>query len=241
MSYEAWGTFHIITLICPIVLILLLYFILKNKELKVKKIFLFTFSLIGVVCMLIDMFYRIELIWYNLPFHLCTLTGIIIPIVILTQNKYLGNLILLWSLGALGALIFNLSETDLYTYNLDLWLYFLPHLIEVSLPITLILLKMIKFDFKTIPSTLLITFIAYTFAHILNYTYNTYSTNEIGILSNFMFSYTHENNPFLLILYSLCPYRYFYMLLLFPFILLFLILLYLPQIIKNIKFKKKII
>lgn len=237
MSYESWGTFHIITLFCPIVLVLLLYFSLKNKSLKFQKIIIFSLSLIGVICMFIDMFYRIELLWYNLPFHLCTLNGFVIPFVALTQNKRLGNSILLWSFGALGALIFNLSETDLYTYNLDLWLYFLPHLIEVSLPITMILLKIVKFDYKTIPTTLLITFIAYTTAHILNYIYNTYYIGEIGILSNFMFSYTHENNPFLLIFYSICQYPYFYMLLLLPVIIIFLLILYLPQIIKDIKFK----
>ena len=48
MSYESWGTFHIITLFCPIVLVLLLYFSLKNKSLKFQKIIIFSLSLIGI-------------------------------------------------------------------------------------------------------------------------------------------------------------------------------------------------
>lgn len=190
--------------------------------------------------MFIDMFYRIELLWYNLPFHLCTLNGFVIPFVALTQNKRLGNSILLWSFGALGALIFNLSETDLYTYNLDLWLYFLPHLIEVSLPIAMILLKIVKFDYKNMVSTLILTFSIYTIVHFINVGIEKYFLVHLNqvVYPNYFFSMNHCNSPFLVFFWNILPYRYFYLLLILPLIFILFAIIYGHQIINVIKEKR---
>ena len=53
--------------------------------------------------------------------------------------------------------------------------------------------------------------------------------------SNFMFSYTHENNPALMFIWNILPYKYFYMLtLVFPLTIL-LCLIYIKQIIQSFK------
>jgi hypothetical protein len=80
--------------------------------------------------------------------------------------------------------------------------------------------------------------------HLLNVLLNNYAeANNIVdwagevVKLNYMYS-VDPTNPVLQIMYNLVPHPYWYMLVATPFILLYLALVYLPEIIRAIKTKK---
>ena len=102
-------------------------------------------------------------------------------------------------------------------------------------------LKMFKKNPRCIFSTLMITFICYSFAHLMNLVINHYTlVNEIvdwkGELVTVNYMYTLAPiNSLMEFFYNLCPIPYLYGLLFMPIILGYLAVLYLPQIVKEIK------
>jgi uncharacterized membrane protein YwaF len=80
----------------------------------------------------------------------------------------MGNLLLVWSLGALAAIAlpFELVEVELASWTF--FFYFFPHVMEFGIPILLFKLGHIKKDPKCIFSTVAISMAAYTVAHFAN-------------------------------------------------------------------------
>ena len=245
-----WGTFgltHIITLIISILIIIGIYYILRNKTEKTKIITLFILSLSGI-CAIIYNLIRWDSPLEYLPLHMCSINAILLPIAILTRNKKIGNLLILWSLGALIALIMNFQGTNYELLSWTFIMYYLPHTLEFGIPILLFIFKIIRLDYKTIPSTLLITFIIYTVIHFINVILNQYFVDN-NILDwagniiqvNYMFSFTPDN-PVLQLFYDIIPHKYFYMLLAFPIIIFYLGCIYVPnQARRNYRLKKAIV
>ena len=245
MSYRQWGPFHIFTLICPFILFGILFFTLRKQKMIVRQIVCSCVALVGIVFLILDMTHDTEWLSAHLPFHLCAMNGFMLPFVIMFRNKKLGNMLVLWSVGAIMAMIFNLTEVNYTTDNLNLWIYFISHLVQATLPLTIVLLKIIDYDYRTIPSTLIITFCAYSVCHLINMELNDYYfLIDDNRVINYMFSYTHENNPVLMFFYSFLPYPYLYMLPCIPVLFIFECIRYSPQIIKALKnknlFKKQI-
>ena len=242
-----WGNFgiiHYLTLIFSIILIITLYFILKNKTEKTKIITLFILSLSGICAIVYNLVTWKSPLEY-LPFHMCSINAILLPIAILTRNKTIGNLLVLWSLGALIALLLNYPAANYEIFSWTFVIYYFPHTLEFGIPILLFIFKIIKLDYRTIPATILITFIIYTIVHFINVGLNNYfiennildGNGEI-IQVNYMFSFLPDN-PVLQLFYNIIPYKYFYMLLAFPIIIIYELAIYLPNILKN-KYKKTI-
>ena len=109
-----------------------------------------------------------------LPLHLCSLNAMLLPFVVISKNKMLGNLLLLWALGALIALIVNFAQSDYKILSWTFAFYFFPHTLEFVIPIILFKLKLIDLNGKFIVSTLLITLISYTIIHFINIGLNNY-------------------------------------------------------------------
>ena len=104
-----WGFFsinHIITLILAIVIIVTLYFLLKNKSEKQQIKILGILSTLGIFAIIQELLFNGSPVEY-LPLHLCSFNAMLLPIAVLTRNKTINNMLLLWSLGALIALILN--------------------------------------------------------------------------------------------------------------------------------------
>lgn len=232
-----WGTFgltHIVTLIISIIIIIGLYFILKNKSEKTKLITLFTLSLSGI-CAIIYNLLRWDSPLEYLPLHMCSINAILLPIAILSRNKKIGNLLILWSPGALIALIMNFQATNYELLSWTFVMYYLPHTLEFGIPILLFVFKIIRLDYKTIPYTLLTTFVIYTVIHFINVLLNNYfiANNIVDwagnvIQVNYMFSFIPDN-PVLQLFYKIIPHKYFYMLLAFPIIIFYLGCIYIPN------------
>ena len=241
-----WGTFgitHIITLVLAAVMNILLYLILKNKNERVQTALLFIVSLSGIAAIIFNLLRWGSPLEY-LPFHLCSLTAMVLPIAVLTKNKALGNLLLLWSLGALAALVMNQGQADYEIFSDTFLFYYFPHAFEFGIPIILFRLGLIKKDPKCIGSTLGITLASYTAIHFINLAINAYCIKN-GVLNpsgeivqvNYMYSVT-PSIPILQVFYNIIPHPYWYLLMTFPIIIVYLGIVYLPDILMKVSTKK---
>ena len=163
-----WGTFgitHILTLILSILIVVGLFFILRNRSEKTKIITLFILSLSGICAIIYNL-----IVWKSpleyLPLHMCSINAIILPIAILTRNKTIGNLLILWSLGALIALLLNYQAANYELLSWTFVIYYFPHTLEFGIPI---LLKIIYWIGKVILFRLIICFLFHLIILFYNY------------------------------------------------------------------------
>lgn len=248
-----WGTFstlHIITLILSVAINIALYFILRNQTRRVQIITLFILSFVGVGAILFNLL-TWGSPWEYLPLHLCSLNAMLLPVAVLTRNKKICNLLLLWSLGAYIALILNHAMGGVEIFSWTFFFYYFPHTLEAGIPILLFALGLVDRDYKTIKSTLIITFVSYTVIHFINLAVNSagfLDPNGEKVVVNYMFSLS-PTNPFLEILWgiwatitSIFPFaigpEYFYMFLAVPVILIYLGWWYLPELLDARRRKK---
>ena len=240
-----WGFFsinHIISLILAILMIFSLFKILENKKEKVQIYILGILSFSGIIAILYNLVTWGSPIEY-LPFHLCSLNAMVLPIAVFTKNKHLNNLLLLWSLGAILAIVVNSAQANYEIFSTTFAIYYFPHVLEFGIPILMFKLNLVEKDISCIKFTLIITLICYTIIHIINININNYlEMNNIVdyagslIQVNYMYSIKPEN-PVMAIFYQIIPYEYWYMLLAIPIILIYLMFIYLNELINT--FKKK--
>ena len=245
MTWGFLSSAHIISLILAVGIITLLYFILKNKSDRVKTIVLGILSFSGIAAIIYNL-----VVWNSpleyLPLHLCSLNAMVLPFAVFTRKKVLNNLLLLWSIGALFALIINVSVSEAEILSWTFVFYYFPHVFELGIPILMFLLKLAKKDVKCIISTVVITMTVYTLIHFVNLWINSYAIkNNIVDLAgnvikvNYMYS-IYPDNPLLNLFYSIIPYQYWYMYLTMVVIVIYLGIVYLKDILKLIKAKKQV-
>lgn len=244
MTWGFLSSAHIISLILAVGIITLLYFILKNKSDRVKTIVLGILSFSGIAAIIYNLVAWNSPLEY-LPLHLCSLNAMVLPFAVFTRKKVLNNLLLLWSIGALFALIINVSVSEAEILSWTFVFYYFPHVFELGIPILMFLLKLAKKDVKCIISTVVITMTVYTLIHFVNLWINSYAIkNNIVDLAgnvikvNYMYS-IYPDNPLLNLLYSIIPYQYWYMYLTMVVIVIYLEIVYLKDILKLIKAKKQ--
>ena len=233
--FMVWGTFtitHILSLLLGAAITIGLYFALKHRTEKTQTIVLGILSFAGIAAIIYNLVAWDSPIEY-LPLHLCSLNAMLLPIVVFTRNKYLGNLLMLWSIGALAALVLN---TSVATAKITSWVfvfYYFPHVLEFGIPIILFKLKLIQLDKKCIWSTVAISLGAYIAIHFINVFINQYCiANNIldwageVVQVNYMFSIFHDGNPLLKLFYDIIPYQFWYMLLCIPVAVVYLSAIY---------------
>lgn len=244
---ETWGFFgiaHLISWPIAAAIIFGLYFLIRKRSEKTQRLVLAILSLSGIAAVIYNLLRWGTPLEY-LPLHLCSINAILLPIALFTKNKTIGNMIVLWCLGALAAVLMNFyaeSASDLFTARF--LFFYLPHVLEFGIPIIAFKLGIIKLDYKTIPKTLILTAAIYTAVHFINvglieYTtkFNVTDTYGNPLHINYMYSMQHEGFPLLSTFWNLIPHSYFYMFLVFPIIFVYLAIVYLPQIIKEKKAK----
>ncbi len=246
--FMIWGFFsaaHVVSLVCGAAIIVGLYFVLRGKSDRVKTLVLAILSFSGIAAILFNL-----LTWGSpleyLPLHLCSLNAMVLPIAVLSKNKTLNNLLLLWSIGALFALIINVSVADALIFSPVFCFYYFPHVLELGIPILMFLLKLVKKDVKCIGSTMLITVASYTVIHFINLWINAYTAshnilNRAGsvIEVNYMFSIA-PSNPLLDLFYKIIPHSYWYMYLSFAVVAVYLLAVYSTDIVALIRKGKKV-
>ena len=230
-----WGTFtltHILTLVLGAALLLGLYFILRNKDRKTQTLVLGILSFLGYAAIFYELLFKGNVL-ANLPLHLCSINAMILPFVVFTRNKTFGNLLLVWCLGALAALVLNYDPAGESIFTWNVFFYYFPHLVEFGIPLLLVALGHVKKDPKCIISTVAISMVIYTIVHFLNLLI----IKTTGFEANYMFS-MRPNNPLVELFHSWIPHTYWYMYLVLPIVVVYLLIVYAPEIIRSIKNKK---
>jgi len=234
-----WGFFslvHILSLLIGAGIILGLYFLLRQFSPKTQTIILGILSFSGIGAIVFNL-----VTWGSpyeyLPLHLCSLTALVLPVAVFTRSKVLGNLLLLWSLGAVMALVVNNAQANFEICSATFAFYFFPHLLEFGIPILLVALGLIKKDIKCIGSTLLITFATLVLVHFANLGLNQFFTvNQIldasGNLLQVNYMYTIKpENPVMALFWSLIPCQFWYLMPALLIIAVYLLLVYSRQIV----------
>lgn len=225
MKWGSFGAVHYATLLLAGAIIFALYFAIRKLPRKAQTTVLGVLSLSGVFAIVYNLV-RWDAPIYYLPLHLCSINAMLLPIAVFTRSKTIGNLLLVWSLGALAALILNFEMTDAVLFGESFNVYFFPHIFEFGIPVLLFKLGHIQKDPRCISSTLSITMGIYTVVHIINKLINHFCA---GVTVNYMFS-IEATNPLTKIFYQIIPCEYWYMYMILPIVAVYLLAVYTPQL-----------
>ena len=239
--WNIFGTMHLLSLPFAALIIIALYFILKKRSKKVQTVTLFVLSLSGISAIIFNLVKWNSPLEY-LPLHLCSIDAILLPIAILTKNKTICNMLSVWCIGALAAISTNFfasSFADLFCNPVHLFFY-IPHVLEFGIPILLFKLKIVKLEIKYIPVTLALTGAIYTAVHFINVSLISfaaehnlvdYAGNPLHI--NNKYSLDPEGLPIQQQIFNIFPNKFWYMFFVFPIIAAYLLMLFIPGIIKH--------
>lgn len=243
MPWGFFSTTHILSLLFVPVFTVGMHFLLKGRSEKTQTMVLFPLSLWGILSMIFNLLYfRSPL--EDLPLHLCALNAMVLPFAVLSKGKMLGNLLFLWCLGAVAALVFNNERAEYSFFSWPIFFYYWPHVMEFAIPVLLVTLKLVKKDPKCILSTIGITIGVYTVVHFINLALNHYiRINDIRnpegerVFANYMYSLA-PNNPLVAWFMELIPGGYWHMYLSIPVLLVYLLIVYAPDIVRSFRKKK---
>ncbi len=240
-----WGTFditHIASLILAVGIHIALYLILRKRSDRTKTAVLFILSLSGIAAIIFNLVRWGSPLEY-LPFHMCSITAMILPFAVITRNKTLGNLLLIWSLGAFMALLVNNAQAHYLLLSDTFFFYYFPHVFEAGIPILLFCLGLVKKDHRYIGRSVAITLGIYTAVHFINLAVNRYcAANGIvdcfgnTVTVNYMYSIA-PSIPLLDFFYLIIPCEYFYMFMVIPILTVYLLIVYSPQLIEAYRMK----
>ena len=231
-----WGFFtpaHILSLAAAALIVIGLYWVLKNKSPKVQMWVMFPLSCSGIAAIIYNLLRWGAPLSY-LPLHLCSLNALILPIAVLNRNKTLSNLLLVWCLGALVALVANFEMAETKLFGEPFCFYYFPHIFEFGIPLLLFKLGLVKKDARCIGSTIGITMLIYTFVHFCNKAINQYTDTN----ANYMFS-IEATNPLTALFYQVIPCEYWYMYLAVPIVAAYLLIVYAPELLGWYRNRKK--
>ena len=242
MKWGSFGAVHIATLVLAAVIIIGLYFALRGASRRTQTAVLGVLSFSGIAAVVFNL-----LAWGSpleyLPLHLCSLNALLLPIVVFTRSKLLGNLLLVWCLGALAALVVNMAQAEFELLSWTFAFYYFPHVLEFGIPVLLFRLGIIEKHPKYILSTLAITMAIYTGVHLCNLGLNAYlAANNVldhageQLRVNYMYSLVPEN-PLLVLFRQVIPFDYWYMYMIVPILAVYLGIVYLPQLLRERKKK----
>lgn len=240
---NTFGTVHILSLIAAAGIIVGLYYVLKKANPTVQTVVLGILSLSGLAAIVFNLTACSrwgQSPWEYLPLHLCSINAILLPIAVFTRNKTISNMLLLWSLGALAALVINRPDYELFSDVFNF--YYFPHVLEFGIPVLLFKLKLVQKDARCIGSTLGLTFLIYGFVHVCNLVINSLGlVNPDGelIFVNYMYSLSPDYS-ILEVFWKIIPQDFWYMMVVFPVIAVYLLAVYAPQLLSMNRSRKKL-
>lgn len=240
MKWGSFGPVHIATLVFAAAMIMGLYFALRRASRAVQTGVLGVLSFAGIAAIIYNLVTWGSPLEY-LPLHLCSINAILLPITVFTRNRTLGNMLLVWCLGALAALVVNTAQADFELNSATFAFYYFPHVLEFGIPILLFRLGLIEKKVSCIGSTIGLTMVIYTGVHLINVALNGWcranrildASGEL-IQVNYMYSLIPEN-PLLALFRQAIPFDYWYMYMIVPILVVYLSLVYLPQLLHRKK------
>lgn len=245
MTWDFFGPVHIASLVLAVIIIFVMYLSLRKVSEKTKIWVMGSLSCLGIVSMIFNIIYYKNPL-ENLPLHLCSFNAMVLPYTVFTKNKKIANMLLLWCLGALVALILNNDLTGVDILSWKSFFYYFPHVLEFGIPILLFVFHLVEKDHKTIPMTIVVILIlsvmTYTANAVINNfvaQYNLLTPEGEPVVANYMFSYDPTANPLVALFYSIIPYKFFYMVLALPIVVVYLLAVYAPELIRAHRQKKQ--
>ena len=243
MKWGSFGLVHITSLLLAASAMVGLYFALRRCSKRTQTLVLGILSFSGVAAIIFNLVMW-NSPWEYLPFHLCSLNAMILPFAVFLRSKVLGNLLNLWNFGALLAVVLNQAQAEFTLDSVTFWFYFVPHVLEFAIPLLLFRLRLVEKDYRCIPATLGITIGMFTIIHLINKLLNGMFLAK-GILNsageilqvNYMYTIKPEN-PVLVMLHNILPYEYWYLYLSIPLVVIFLGIVYAPQLVNRYLRKK---
>ena len=123
MLWGSFGVVHMASLALGAALIVGLYFLLRCFSPKVQTVVLGILSFSGIAAVIFNL-----VTWGSpyeyLPLHLCSLNALVLPFAVFFRNKTASNLLLLWSLGAIMALVVNTAQANFEICSATFFFYF---------------------------------------------------------------------------------------------------------------------
>lgn len=232
MPWGSFSTTHLLTLALVIAVNVLICLVLKRNTRTKQILSLFVFSLIGIACLIGGiLLYPGEWI-KHLPLTFWGLNIILLPFAVLSRGKRICNLLLIWSAGSIIALVFNTNMAHLDVLSFEFLYFFIMHMFGAGIPILLFELGLVRRDTHTVKPTLITTFAVYTVVHWVNLAINSANNWSVNSGVNYM-STLAPTSPLLRFLYTVMPADYWYMVLVLPIVLLYVLYWYLPEILDN--------
>lgn len=229
MQWGNFGPVHIASLLLALGIYAALDISLRKASRKIQTLVLGILSFSGISAIIFNLVAWDAPLSY-LPLHLCSINAMLLPFAVFTRNKTVGNLLLVWCLGAVAALVLNYEMVNVKIASWTFFFYYFPHVMEVSIPVLIFRLGLVEKDYRCIGSTIGISAAIYTVVHFINLIVNHYTDTQV----NYMFS-IQSSNPLTDLFYRLIPYEYWYMYMVFPILIVYLLIVYLPQILKRKK------
>lgn len=245
LTWGSFGAVHLITLVLAAGIIFGLYFLLRALPEKGRYWTLFALSLAGISAIVFNLVAWGSPLEY-LPFHMCSITALLLPVVVLTRSRVVGNLLLVWCLGALLALVMNQAQAEYEIPSATFFFYYIPHVLEFAVTVYLFKFGYVKKDYRCIPTTVGLTMGIYTLVHLINLALNAYlasagKTDSAGevLTVNYMFSMDPNGVPLLTLFRQLIPHNYWYMYGAVVVLVAYLVVLYLPGILRAVKERER--
>lgn len=207
---------HIITILITLASPIVFYFILKPMNVKVSDTILVIFSFIGLSGVLGNLLIGIHegTLMYKLPFHLCSWNAMLLPFAVIKKNRTICSMLSVWSVGALIAIVLNEEAVGYHVLGFKFFVYFIPHVFEFTVPLLMLLLGKFKMKFKDIIYSVLITLAVYTIS---------YGVSELLVHHGYYVNYLFTMGPTNFVTefaYEIIPFKYFYMMVFIPPILM---------------------
>ncbi len=237
MPWGSFGNVHLITLALAVVINISIYFILRRKTRTVQILSLFTLSLFGVGYIVCGMLSGGANILKNLPLSFWSLSALLLPFAVLTRGKRTCNLLLIWSVGSILALVSNSAMADINVFSVEFIAYFMTHVLGAGIPILLFELNLVRRNTGTARSTIIFTVFVFTVVHVLNLVINSLNGWSVADGVNYMAT-LEPNSEILNFFYAIIPSSYWYMILVLPLMLVYIIYWYLPEILDERRRKK---
>lgn len=149
-------------------------------------------------------------IWSVLPFHLCYVNMLMMPVAVFSGNRHLEHFCAMTGpAGALAALCFpTVGYSDANVFAASIMTYYILHFGLIACGISIFTFRLVRPTYRDIPWSLLILVIAGVTAHIVNLILR---QTGLYINANFCFTMTPEQIPPLEMVYSIIPVPLLYM------------------------------
>ncbi len=244
MLWGSFGSVHLITLALAAAVVVGLYYVLKHLSKRVRTVCMTVMSCAGLIAVVYNLVAWGSPLEY-LPLHMCSISAILLPIAVLTRNKYIGNLMLIWCLGSILALVFNQAQANYEILSVTFFIYYIPHVLEFAVMLYLFKFGYVQKDYRCIPASIGMTVGIYTIVHFVNIALNRYYiihnvTDSSGAVveSNYMFSMT-PTTPIFALFWKIIPYRYWYMYGAILVLVVYLGAVYAPDIVRAIRLRRR--